>query len=183
VSRGKMYFELVQYKSTSIIPAYSLTSNNLKKYLDSHIDIYDRHIDSITNIVHTALKVTSDCLNINNDVSTLDPNELIRNQEADCGGYASFFTTVCNELLERKKMNARYNVIHLTGDMYIGNSRVGDGIQNPYNHNRKYHTHHFNAIEDTYTHEKIYVDPMIFQRLGISYVSCGSVYTGLANKY
>lgn len=56
---------------------------------------------TIKQIIEAGLSLTSRQLNFTADKNQNDPNKLISLKTAHCIGYASFFATSCNNLLEK----------------------------------------------------------------------------------
>src|SRR5687767_12125350 len=97
--RGLLYRELVTYRSIGLRTSYSATDDRLVEYINAHVE-GETHPD-IEQIVEHALSMTSSQLNFTAGRNEVDPKRLITSGTAHCVGYASFFTTSCNYLLDK----------------------------------------------------------------------------------
>ena len=176
--RSACYNTLISYRATSYRPYYEISNPQLINFLENHHDIKNAHFYGVEDIVKTSLNITSECLRIETDPSTNNPNKLFDIQKADCDGYASFFNSVCNYLLEHTDANKNYRVQHLTGNMYLFRHEINTAFRIPYMHNHNSpHDHHFNSIENLTTGEKTYVDPIMHRRFCLTNINVESDYS------
>jgi hypothetical protein len=97
--RGWFYRHLVTYKTVGLRANYSATDKILTDFIDANTD---KQTDpDFKQIIKLGLSITSRHLNFTSDKNDTDPNKLITSKKAHCVGYATFFATTCNYLLDK----------------------------------------------------------------------------------
>ena len=115
--RGWFYRHLVTYKSVGLRTNYSPTDKKFTDYIEGSID--NQINPEIEQIVKLGLSITSRQLNFTSNKNDIDPNKLITSKTAHCIGYASFFATTCNYLLERYKLADTWTAKPQIGQLYF----------------------------------------------------------------
>lgn len=162
--RGYLYRQLVTYKSLGPRTNYLATDKNLTAYIDSSLGSQkDRDIESIINL---GLSITSEQLIFTADKSDIDPNKLIYSKKTHCVGYARFFATTCNYLLEKYNLADTWSAKPQVGQLYF----LGTNIHN-YSTSAFFKNHDFVTIENKTTGEIFAVDPSISDYLYIDFIT------------
>jgi hypothetical protein len=157
----------VDYKSIGVKTNYSLKNSILKKHIDSFVGI--ENINNIEKIIQTSLAITSKNLNFSAGKNDNDPNNLIISKKAHCVGYASFFATTCNYLLQKNKLSNSWTAKPHLGQIYFLGINVHHFFQSPF-----FKDHDFVIIENKKTGDIYAVDPTISDYLSIDFITCSS---------
>jgi galactose mutarotase-like enzyme len=113
-----------------------------------------------------SLDITSSRLNFTVDKNDVDPNNLVSFRTAHCVGYANFFTTTCNYLLQKNDLADTWEVKTEIGQLYLFGVNVHSYLNSPF-----LKDHDFVSIENQETGEVLAVDPSVHDYLGISLIS------------
>jgi len=162
--RGWLYRNLVTYKSIGLRTNYSATDDKLIDYIDTNSEKY-ADLD-IEQIIKLGLSITSKQLNYTADKNDNDPNKLISSKKAHCVGYAAFFATTCNYLVEKNDLADTWIAKPQTGQLYF----LGTNIHKLFN-STFFVDHDFATIENNKTGEIFAVDPTINDYIYIDFVT------------
>jgi len=162
--RGWFYRNLVTYKSVGLRTNYPATDKILTNYIDSNNNIQTD--PDIKQIVKLGLSKTSNQLNFTADKNNTDPNKLITSKTAHCIGYATFFATTCNYLLDKYNLSDTWTAKPQIGQLYF----LGTNIHKFFN-SAFFKDHDFVTIENKVTGEIIAVDPTVNDYLRIDLVT------------
>lgn len=162
--RGWFYRHLVTYKSIEHRTNYSASDKILTDYIDANIDT-QTDLD-IKKIIKHGLSITSSQLNYTADKNDTDPNKLITSKKAHCVGYATFFATTCNYLIDKHKISDTWIAKPRIGQLYF----LGTNIHN-YFKTSFFKDHDFVTIENKTTGEIFAVDPTINDYLLIDFIT------------
>ncbi len=159
--RGYIFRHLITYKSIGSRTKYPATEQELINYIND-----DKANAGISYIIKSSLTKTSKKLNFTTDKNDIDPNKLIISKTAHCVGYASFFATTCNYLLEKHKLNDTWTAQSQKGQLYFLGTYMNQYFKSPF-----FKDHDFVTIEDKTTGEVFAVDPSVNDYLYIDYVT------------
>ncbi len=162
--RGWFYRHLVTYKSVGIRTNYIATEGKLIEYIDSRIDKQSE--PDIEQIIKLGLSITSGQLNFTAEKNDTDPNKLISSKTAHCVGYAAFFATTCNYLLEEYKLADTWTAKSQVGQLYF----LGTNIHKYFN-SSFLKDHDFVTIENKKTGEIFAIDPTVHDYLHIDFIT------------
>jgi hypothetical protein len=162
--RGWLYRHLVTYKLVGLRTNYSATDKILTDYIDANNDTQTDH--EIKQVIKLGLSITSSQLNFTADKNDTDPNKLITSKTAHCVGYATFFATTCNYLLDKYKLSDTWIAKPQIGQLYF----LGTNIHKYFN-STFFKDHDFVTIENILTGEIFTVDPTINDYLIIDFVT------------
>lgn len=162
--RGWFYRHLITYKSVGLRTYYYSTNEKLVNYINSNID--NQPNTDIEKIIKLGLSKTSRRLNFTIYKNEIDPKKLITSKTANCVGYATFFATTCNYLLEKNNLSDIWIAKPQVGQLYL----LGVNIHN-YFHSAFFKDHDFVTIENKKTGEIYAVDPTISEYLSIDFIS------------
>ncbi|HCS20320.1 MAG TPA: hypothetical protein DIW47_07130 [Bacteroidetes bacterium] len=162
--RGWIYRQLITYKSAGIRTNYAATDDKLVALI--HEKAENQNNPDIQQIIKLGLSITSGHLRFTTEKNELDPNKLIRSKTAHCVGYASFFATTCNELLEKYKLSDQWTAKPQVGELFL----FGYNIHSLFN-SSFFKDHDFVTIENKTTSEIFAVDPTIHDYLWIDFIS------------
>jgi hypothetical protein len=168
VFRGWLYRHLITYKSIGERTTYVATDSNLLQYIDSNSS---KQESDIKRIIETSLTLTSKTLVFTDGLNDKDPNKLIISKRANCIGYAAFFSTVCNQLLEKNNINEQWIAKPLIGQLYFLDHNI-----HPYFKSAFFKDHDFAIIENKSSGQIFAVDPSLNDYTGIEYVRFVSTY-------
>lgn len=162
--RGWIYRNLVTYKSAGLRTNYPAKDKKLTDYINANTNI-QTDLD-IKQIVKLGLSKTSRQLNYTADKNNTDPNKLITSKTAHCIGYATFFATTCNYLLDKYNLSDTWTAKPQIGQLYI----LGTNIHKFFN-SAFFKDHDFVTIENKITGEIVAVDPTVNDYLRIDFVT------------
>ena len=162
-SREWIYSQTVNYISIGPRTSYPATNTNLSHYIESSSQETDLEIPEIIKL---GLSLTSQQLNFTAEKNHNDPNKLITSRTAHCVGYASFFATTCNYLLEKNNLNEDWIAKPHIGQLHIFGTNIHKYLDSPFLKN-----HDFVTIENKTTGEILAVDPTIHDYLAITFIS------------
>ena len=164
--RGTVYRSLVKYDSVGERTNYSVTDDKLTHYIDTGSkSLADPEIQQI---IRSALSLTSAQLNFTAQKNDNDPNKLMTSKSAHCVGYAHFFASTCNYLLDRHKLSGDWIAKPQIGQLYFLGINVHQFFSSPF-----LKDHDFVIIENKKTGETFAVDPTLSDYLWIDFVSNG----------
>ena len=162
--RGWFYRNLVTYKSVGLRTFYVATDENLIEYIEASIDKQDD--PDIWQIIKLGLSITSKKLNFTSDKNDTDPNKLITSKTAHCVGYATFFATTCNYLLDKYNLEDAWIAKPQIGELYFLGTNVHQYFSSSF-----FKDHDFVTIENKTTGEIYAVDPTINDYLLIDFIT------------
>lgn len=162
--RGWLYRHLVTYKSVGLRTNYSATDDKLVDYIDTNSD---KQADlDIEQFIKLGLSKTSNQLNFTEDKNDIDPNQVMSSKTAHCVGYATFFATTCNHLLNKHNLANTWTAKPQIGQLYF----LGTNVHNYFN-STFFKDPDFVTIENKTTGEIFAVDPTINDYLRIDFVT------------
>ncbi|MDI1234549.1 MAG: hypothetical protein PSX81_09730 [bacterium] len=152
------------YKSVGLRTNYLATDEKLTDYIDENID---KQTDpDIKKIIKLGLSVTSIQLNFTANKNDIDPNKLISSKTAHCVGYASFFATTCNYLLDKYNLAETWTAKPQVGHLYFLGTNVHKYVKSSF-----FKDHDFVTIENKTTGEIYAVDPTVNDYLCIDFIT------------
>jgi hypothetical protein len=156
-------YAMLSYSEVGTRKAYSLKNDALTTAVDLWL-IEHREID-LDDAIEFALDFTSDHLNFSTDKCANDPNKLAEDPNANCIGYSAFFNSVMTYVLKQKGWDESYKAGHLIGKINVLGTDVHQFFDNPF-----FKDHDFNKVVDRSTGAALYVDPSLYDYLGVVYV-------------
>ena len=167
--RGWFYRHLVTYKSVKIRTNYLATNIKLTDYIDANTD--NQTDPDIKQIIKLGLSITSRKLNFTADKNDTDPNKLIISKTAHCVGYASFFATTCNYLLEKYNLSDTWTAKPQAGQLHFLGTNIHDYLTKFFKDTDFIKDHDFVTIENKKTGEILAVDPTANDYLRIDFIT------------
>ena len=167
--RGWFYRHLVTYKSDGIKTNYFATNIKLTDYIDANTD-NQTDLD-IKQIIKLGLSITSRKLNFTADKNDTDPNKLIISKTAHCVGYASFFATTCNYLLEKYNLSDTWTAKPQAGQLHFLGTNIHDYLTKFFKDTDFIKDHDFVTIENKKTGEILAVDQTVNDYLRIDFIT------------
>lgn len=163
--RGWFYRHLVTYKSVGPRTNYSATDDKLVDFINASADKQSE--PDIEQIIKLGLSITSEQLYFTSNKNDIDPNKLITSRTAHCVGYASFFATTCNHLLNKHNLADTWTAKPQAGQLYFLGINIHQYFHTPF-----FKDHDFVTIENKTTRQIFAVDPAINDYLFIDFVTC-----------
>lgn len=163
--RGWLYRHMVTYTSVGQRTNYLATDAKLVSYIETNSD--SKKDTGIRGIIKLALSITSRQLHFTASQNDNDPNRLINSKAAHCVGYAAFFSTTCNYLLKKYKLDNTWIAKPQTGQLYF----LGINIHK-YFHAAFFKDHDFVIIENRLIGEILAVDPTVNDYFYIDFITC-----------
>ena len=167
--RGWFYRHLVTYKSVKIRTNYLATNIKLTDYIDANTD--NQTDPDIKQIIKLGLSITSRKLNFTVDKNDTDPNKLIISKTAHCVGYASFFATTCNYLLEKYNLSETWTAKPQAGQLDFLGTNIHIYFTKFFENPNFIKDHDFVTIENKKTGEILAVDPTANDYLRIDFIT------------
>lgn len=158
--RGPIFRKTISYKSIGQRENYNITNDSLTLLINNTID--SKQNLTIDEIIQQSLNITSHQLYFTTTKNSINPNVLISTKSAHCVGYACFFSTTCNYLLEKNNLSQAWEAIPQIGKLYIGNKSIHDHFISSF-----FKDHDFVMIKNRISNEIRCVDPTINDYLGI----------------
>jgi len=115
---------------------------------------------TIDDIISLSLDITKKVLSFRIEHNSNNPNVLVDNPYAHCVGYSIFFTTVCNYLIEKNKLNNNWEAIPKRGELYFLGINIHDymGLSDFVKH------HDFVCVKNLINKdERKFVDPSLYE--------------------
>lgn len=157
--KAYVYNFFIEYKVYyTELPAYKVENIDLKKFIDDNCEGKSRL--TVDDIVSKSMKLTKNALSFSTELNSNNPNVLINNDNAHCVGYATFFSAVCNYLIEREQLNSKWIAKPERGELYF----LGINIHKYLGSSSFVRNHDFVCIENLSDQtENIYVDPSLYE--------------------
>ncbi|MBN2891339.1 MAG: hypothetical protein JXL97_05695 [Bacteroidales bacterium] len=162
VFKGVFFRLMVKYEPVNERTTYSLKDDNFKNYVDS---ISSESEIGISKVLKISNKITSQSLKFTKSSSGYNPNDLFYSKSSNCIGYATFYASVCNYLLEKNNLSDEWNAKCYVGYIYLFGENVHHYFKSSF-----FKDHDFVIVENTKTGEKKLVDPSVYDFLGVKYV-------------
>jgi hypothetical protein len=113
-------------------------------------------------LIDAALDSTAYALEFTAGPAPTDPDAALVGGRAHCVGYAALFRRYCGELLQRHGFGSAWRVEHLRGQLHCGSFNMHHLCSSPF-----WKEHDICLVESTRTGERHYVDPTLFDAVGI----------------
>ncbi len=162
--RGWIYRHSVIYRTISPRTNYSAHNPKLITNLDRKTK--DKKLEDIQSIIDECLSITSDQLYFSSKSKVVDPNKLIDSKATHCVGYASFFATTCNYLLQKSQLNNEWNAQPQAGQLYLFGHNIHQYFDSPF-----FKNHDFVIVKNKKTGTILAVDPSLYDYLFIKFVT------------
>jgi hypothetical protein len=162
--RGFIFRHLVTYRSVGLRTNYYATYNKLVDLINANAD--NKSYQDIEEIIKLGLSITSKQLNFTADKNNIDPNKLVASKTAHCVGYATFFSTTCNQLLDKYKLADTWTAKPQVGQLYFLETNIHQYFNTPF-----FRDHDFATVENKITGQIFAVDPTVSDYLLIDFVT------------
>lgn len=162
--RGWLYRQVVTYKSVGTRTNYAVTSKELTAYLQSNTET--QLARSVAQVIAQSLAITATTLRFTSGKNDKDPNRLVRTKKAHCVGYAAFFATTCNYLLQQNGLSGIWQAEPRIGQLYFLGTNVHQYFNSPF-----FKDHDFVVIRNKKTGQKLAVDPTVNDYGAIDFVA------------
>lgn len=170
--RGPLFRFLTTYKAEKrYFLEYKMEDVKLIKFIMEHSEIYDRDLQDISQVALIAEKITADALSFEKESTIVNTNLVFNSGGAtNDAGYSTFYTTVCDYLIDYYGLKKRYDCRHLVGSCFFMKTnlttfrtlRGGRPFPPEF---------HFNIVLDLKTGETFALDPSLYDAYGISTVT------------
>lgn len=164
IFRGCIYRQIVAYQSVGLRTNYPARDKELIQYIEENVGA-GKDL-SIEDILQSANDLTSRKLHFTASDNDTDPNQLIHSKAAHCVGYAAFFATTCNYLLNKYHLDKTWTAQPHAGQLYL----LGENIH-PYFDSPFFRDHDFVVIKNNVTGDVLAVDPTVHDCLFIHKVA------------
>ena len=170
--RGSLFRGCFMYKAEKrYVLEYKIVDPKLSHFILKHPEVYDREVKDIFQITLIAEKITADALSFSKDSTLVNPNLVFAlGGTTNDTGYSTFYTTVCDYLIDYYSLKSYYDCRHIVGSCFfmktnlstVRTLRGGQPFPSEF---------HFNIIQNMKTGETISVDPSLYDAYRISTVS------------
>ncbi|MBI1307469.1 MAG: hypothetical protein GC181_12780 [Bacteroidetes bacterium] len=161
--RGLIYRNTVSYHSIDQRKNYKIKDTALINYVEKNN--LNESEANISRVIEQSLILTARYLQFTTKPCKSDPNELIHTKKANCIGYAAFFSSSCNYLLQKEQLSNIWKAQPYIGELHF----LGVNIH-PLFHSPFFADHDFVLIRNLKTNEVIAVDPTVYDYSGIERV-------------
>ena len=161
-TRGFVFRSLIIYESIGQRKEYELQDKRLESLIETACQ--ESEISTIEDVIEHSLSITAKRLKFTFEKNDKNPNDLIDSETAHCVGYAHFFTTTCNYLIFKHKLNgwkAEPNI----GQLYFLQWNIHEFFSSPF-----FKNHDFVIIENKNSESKYAVDPTLYDYFRINYI-------------
>jgi hypothetical protein len=152
--RGTVYRSIVTYKVVGVRAAVVVLDTAFGETRDCD------------EAISEALGATTRRLYFSMGHVSNDPAKLMEGGPANCIGYSALFASLLAAQLERNGMDDQYTVEHVIGKLYIGRWSLHAMFRSPF-----WKDHDFVRITDRRKGQHVYVDPALFDDVGIDRVT------------
>ncbi len=166
--RGSIYRFFITYKKTAVRETVVLTNKELIKRIDIEIKEKKRTIEEVIELSN---KITSDVLSFTFAKVSGNSNAVLKEEKANCIGYASLFNSICNYIIIKQKLTNQYKCVHLVGELDFLGFDIHHVFNNPF-----FKDHDFNQIEDLMKNKTYSTDPSLCDYFYIDYVTCNTIF-------
>ncbi|EPR68624.1 hypothetical protein ADICYQ_2321 [Cyclobacterium qasimii M12-11B] len=111
-------------------------------------------------------EITNEELKFTINRASINPNELINTNEANCVGYSAMYNSIANYVIRKNKLQKEIKAEHKVGKLEMFGINLHQFFENPF-----FKDHDFNEITDKTTGVKISVDPTLSDYLWINSVA------------
>lgn len=161
--RGGLYRIFVAYKPFSQRTLYTPTHPALITALAKASSQNPQK--EVHSIIKQSLSFTASHLYFTVANNENNPNKLLQSQQAHCVGYAAFFATTCQYLLQKQGLSGEWKVKHKVGKLLVFGHNIHSLFSSSF-----FQDHDFVTIENVQTGEIYAVDPSVYDYFYITYV-------------
>ena len=122
-------------------------------------------LKNIEDIIYNAIDLTTHRLSFASQKTEVDPNLSFHGRQAHCVGYAAFFATACNFLIEKNGLQEEWKAEHIRGRIEFLGIDLHQFSADPF-----FRDHDFNLVENRRTGERYLVDASVRDVLGIHFL-------------
>lgn len=161
--RNSLYQAVVSYKPSGERPYFKVEDRELICFIEENIhkSQYD-----VKELVDLSLSITAKCLRFNASSVSNEPNACFTSHSADCMGYATLQSSVCNYLFQKFGMGEEWIAQPMVGEIYFLGVDVHPYLKGPF-----FRNHDFVKVENLVTKERFYTDPSFYDYIHIDYIS------------
>lgn len=163
VCRGPLFRALVTYRITGQRTTYAITNPQLLQYMDASTQEFKPR--DVRDIIRKSLHITTRCLHFRQKHTISNPNVLVVSRRAHCVGYAAFFTTVCDHLLNQYGYGREWKARPLVARIWCCGMNLHVFFTSPF-----FRDHDFAVVENTRSGQQYFVDPVVSDYLRINSV-------------
>ena len=120
----------------------------------------------INEVIDAALDSTAHLLRFTTGRASNQPSVLRHGGDANCIGYAALFASLVRNELDEMREGGKFRVEHLIAQLHIGDHNLHDAFNSPF-----WKDHDIVRITDLRNGSVIYVDPTLYDAVGIGYVT------------
>lgn len=122
-------------------------------------------IISVTDLTDIAAEFTNEQLSFSFENFPQNVNSVLENGSANCVGYARLFNSICNFIIEKRKMGSILESQHLVAKIYFLGIELNALFESPF-----FSDHDFVKVVDKNRNEVIYFDPSLDDVFGVGEV-------------
>lgn len=159
--RGFLFRNSIVYHQIKSRNALIIKDDKLIEFINTS----DIDTASVDEIIECALDITSEKLRFTDGNCDLNPNKLFYSTKSNCIGYAAFYASTCNYLLEKHHLNSEWKATPIIGKLEFFGYDIHELFTSPF-----FKDHDFVIIENEISGIKYAVDPTIHDYLGIDYI-------------
>ncbi len=164
IFRGWIYRHSVTYQAHSPRQNYSATNPALIDFFDQKLK--NKTVRNVQDIINESLSLTSNQLHFSSRSKVIDPNKLINTKSTHCVGYASFFATTCNYLLQKNHLGNEWSAQPQAGQLYLFGHNIHQYFNAPF-----FKDHDFVLLKNKKTGEVLAIDPSLYDYFFIKKVT------------
>lgn len=157
LSRHWMFEKTVSFHPISEQSTFQVTDDSFHQYLTN-----TKTENEIEKAILEALDLTAVRLSFASQKTEVDPNLSFHGKRAHCVGYAAFFATACNFLLEKNGLADKWQAKHVRGKISFLGIDLHQFSDSPF-----FHDHDFNVVEKTESGERFIVDASVWDVLWV----------------
>jgi hypothetical protein len=167
--RQKLYQSVVTYRIERPRGFMQQLDPTFVKILSEHSENFDRRFKNGDKVIHAALRITVDLLNVDDEkADNPDPLSILQSRTVNSTDFATFFRATTELLLHKNGLDKRYSCQQYIAERRQNGTNLHDRYVSPYTGKSAFKSERdIVAIIDRQTGEKRFVDPTIYEQFHI----------------
>lgn len=139
-----------------------LTDDQLKTEIDTRLA--EKKHPTLNELSKACLKISKTYLIFSRKAKSTDPNKLRKHKTTHCVGYAAFFNSLINYVIQKHQLQNHYNSKHYRGKIFFFGYEITDKFDNTF-----WKDHDFVVVTDLKQNETYVIDPSLYEftRIGM----------------
>lgn len=158
--RGIIFRCIISYHPVTESPTTTIDDPSF-----AHLINKEKPKEEVEEVIRLALHITADHLSFTTARTDSSPHYSFISGKANCVGYAAFFASTCNTILQNNSLDGSWIAKHIRGNISLVGVDLHQFFRNPF-----FKDHDFNIIENTKTGERFIIDATVYDYAFIYFV-------------